>query len=64
MEDYLTVREFCTRTRMSAATLYRKLAEREITAIKSGRRTLIAVSEAKRWQNTRPSFVSTDRRAA
>ncbi len=51
----LSVVEFCATTSIGRAKFYEEVAEGRIQTLKSGRRTLIPVSEVSRWLNSLPT---------
>lgn len=53
--ELMTVADFVAKFRVSRTALYRLLAQGDVTALKVGRRTLIARAEAERWLATLPT---------
>ena len=51
----LSIPEFAERHGMSTATIWRRIAEGELTVFKTGRLTRILVEEEDRWLNERLS---------
>ena len=51
---YLTVAEFSELSRICTAKIYFLLADKELTAIKVGRKTLIERQAAEAWLKSRP----------
>lgn len=52
----LTVPDFCTKYTTSRSNFYKLAAAGAIKPVKSGRRTLIPLTEAERWVNTLPPY--------
>jgi excisionase family DNA binding protein len=52
----MTIAEFCDWGRISRTAVYREIWEGRLTALKRGRRTLIATSEAQRWLELLPHY--------
>lgn len=54
----LTVQRFCHERSLPRSTFYREVQAGKIKPVKRGRRTLIHVSEAQRYDNSLPSMAA------
>jgi excisionase family DNA binding protein len=59
-EGGLTVAEFCQRGKLGSTRLYELLKTGEIKALKNGRKTIIPVSEARKWWASLPAYGSAE----
>ena len=52
---YLTIAEFCVASRLCQTKVYYLIADKQLPAIKVGRKTLIDREQAEAWLKSRPA---------
>ena len=50
----LSVKEFCSRYRISRPTSYKEIANKRLRAVKVGAKTIVLRSDAKAWEQALP----------
>lgn len=57
-QEFLSIKQVCSKVGISSATLYRRIKSGELTAVKCGQRTFIHNDEVQNWIQSFPEIVS------